>query len=344
MAKNVPKIANISVFFAIFWTLTGSKTLQKHFFYLVEEVLSFDLVGHMWKSVKNWLQEWVLKTYKWKWGRSRWIAYFENYFQKQLGDRYGECPIAFPTKFPTRFPARISHNIFLQNFPKLDPDWLAPHHPIANAKFPPITAFLKLAFSPTPCPAKFSRKISCKNFPQHFPAKFSQAGSWLVGSPSPYSKCWISTNHCLSQIGFPLHPVSQDFPTRFCRKNFPQDFPKLDPDWLAPHHPISNAKFPPITAFLKLVFSPPPCHTRVSLKNFPQDFPARISHKNFPQNFLQHFPQNFPARFSCKNFLPHFLEKFPARFSHKIFPSWILIGWLPITLFQMLNFHQSLLC
>ena len=32
MAKNVPKIA--------------IKTLQKHF-YLVEEVLSFDLVGHM---------------------------------------------------------------------------------------------------------------------------------------------------------------------------------------------------------------------------------------------------------------------------------------------------------
>ena len=91
---------------------------------------------------------------------------------------------------------------------------------------------------------------------------------------------------------FPLLPVPQDFPTRFSCKNFQQDFPKLDPDWLAPNHPIPNAKFPPITTFLKLFFSPPPC----------------------------------PARFSCK-----------------IFPRWILIGWLPITLFQMLNFHQSAL-
>ena len=48
-------------------------------------------------------------------------------------------------------------------------------------------------------------------------------------------------------------------------------------------------------------------------------FPTRISHKIFPQEI-------------------------PTRFSHKIFPSWILIGWLPITLFQMLNFHQLLLC
>ena len=42
------------------------------------------------------------------------------------------------------------------------------------------------------------------------------------------------------------------------------------------------------------------------------------------------------------NFPQHFLQEFPARFSCKIFPSWILIGWLLITLFQMLNFHQSL--
>ena len=92
----------------------------------------------------------------------------------------------------------------------------------------------------------------------------------------------------------------QEFPTRF----FPQDFPKQDPDWLAPHHPIPNTKFPPITASLKLAF---PLHPVL------QDF----LHKIFPQEF-------------------------PARFSHKIFLSWILIGWLPITLFQMLNFHQSL--
>ena len=56
-------------------------------------------------------------------------------------------------------------------------------------------------------------------------------------------------------------------------KIFRQDFPKLDPDWLAPHHPITNAKFPPITAFLKLAFS---------LLPVPQDFPARFSQKIFP--------------------------------------------------------------
>ena len=65
----------------------------------------------------------------------------------------------------------------------------------------------------------------------------------------------------------------QDFPTRFSRKIFPQDFPELDPDWLALHHPIPNATFSPITAFLKLAFS----HLPV--------------------------PQHFPTRFSCKIFL-----------------------------------------
>ena len=142
------------------------------------------------------------------------------------------------------------------------------------------------------------------NFPQHFPQEF----------PARFS-------HKISHKIFPARisckNFPQDFPVIFYHNNFPQDFPKLDPDWLAPHHPIPNAKFPPITACLKLAFPPPPCPTRISCKNFPQDFPARFSRKNFPQEF-------------------------PTRFSHKIFQSWILIGWLPITLFQMLNFHQSL--
>ena len=45
MAKNVPKIADAGAF-CHFRPLTGSKILQKHFV-LVEEVLNFDLVGHM---------------------------------------------------------------------------------------------------------------------------------------------------------------------------------------------------------------------------------------------------------------------------------------------------------
>ena len=206
----------MSAFFAIFRPLTGNKTSPNYFF-LVEEVLSFDLVGHIWKSVKNWLQEWVFNIYKWKLGRSRWIAYLNlNYLQKWFGDRYGE--------FPTAFPTRISHKIFLS--------WIL----IGGL---PITLFQML------------------NFHQSLP--FSN---------------WI----------FPLLLVPQDFPTRFSRNNFPQDFP-----------------------------------ARFSRKNFAQDFPTRFSRNNFPQDF-------------------------PARFSRKIFPSWILIGWLPITLFQMLNFHQSQPC
>ena len=44
------------VFFAIFRPVTTIKTLQKYF-YVVEEVLNFDLVGHMCKLVKNWFQK-----------------------------------------------------------------------------------------------------------------------------------------------------------------------------------------------------------------------------------------------------------------------------------------------
>ena len=163
--------------------------------------------------------------------------------------------------FPQQFLARFSHN-FPQDFPELDTYWLAPHHPIPNAKFPPITAFLKLAFSPPPFPTRISHKI----FPQEFPARFSHKN-------------------------FP-----QDFPTTISHKNFPQDFPELDPDWLSPHHPIPNAKFPPITVFLKLAFFPPP----FPHKNFLQEFPTRIS--------CNIFPQQFPARFSRNNFPQDFSE------------------------------------
>ena len=162
--------------------------------------------------------------------------------------------------FPQDFAATISDKIFLQDFPKLDPDWLAPHHPIPNAKFPPITAFLELAFSPPPFPTTISRK----NFPQ-------------------------------------------DFPTTISHKIFPKDFFQMDPDWLAPHHPIPNAKFPPINPFLKWAFSPPPFPARFSHKIFPQQFSTRFSHNNFLQQF--------PTRFSHNNFP----QDFPTTIYHKIF-------------------------
>ena len=55
MAKNT-NVSNFWHIFAVFRPLTGNKTSLNYFF-LVEEVLSFDLVGHMWKSVKNWLHK-----------------------------------------------------------------------------------------------------------------------------------------------------------------------------------------------------------------------------------------------------------------------------------------------
>ena len=67
---------------------------------------------------------------------------------------------------------------------------------------------------------------------------------------------------------------------------------------------------------------------------------------NFPQHFSQEFPARFPTRFPhkiCRKIFPQdFPQDFPTRFSRNIFLSWILIGCLPITPFQMLNFHQSL--
>ena len=43
---KLPMSAIFGTFFAVFKPFTGTKTLKNHF-YLVEEVLSFNLVGHM---------------------------------------------------------------------------------------------------------------------------------------------------------------------------------------------------------------------------------------------------------------------------------------------------------
>ena len=252
--------------------------------------------------------------------------------------------------YPQDFPARISCKIFPQDFPELDPDWLTPHHPIPNAKFPPITVFLKLAFSLHCCPpARFSRKIFLyAKFPPitEFPTRFSHKIllSWiLIGWLRITLFQMLNFHQSLPFLNwlFPLLPVPQDFPARIS------------------------------AAFLKLAFSPPPCPTRFSCKNFLQEFPTRFFRNNFPQEFPVRFCQKiflswtligwlpitlfqmlnfhqslpflnwlFPSFLSCKIFQ----QDFSVRISYKIFLSWILIGWLPITLFQMLNFHQSLLC
>ena len=302
----MPKIANIGVF-AIVRPLTGNKT-SPNYFMLVEEVLSFDLVGHMWKSVKNWLQEWVFNIYKWKWGRSRWIAYYENYLQKWFRDRYGKFQTAFPTEFPARFSRKISHKIFPQQFPTR----------FSNKNFPQdFPTRISCKIFPQTFPARISHKIflqefpvrcSRKHFPQDFPTRFSRRNfptrishkifpqtfptrisrkifpkdfstrisrkifpSWILIGWLPITLFQMLTFHqslpflnCL----FPLHPVPQDFPARISCKIFPQDFPELDPDCLAPHHPIPNPKFPPITDLLNR----PSYHksAKVSPPTFPQ--------------------------------------------------------------------------
>ena len=110
---------------------------------------------------------------------------------------------------------------------------------------------------PTAFPARFSHKnfptrFSHKNFPQDFPTRFSRK----------------------------IFP--QEFPTRFSHKIFPQDFPELDADWLAPHHPIPNAKFPPITALLNR----PTYHKRskVSPPPFPKSYGNPRSMKKLTLN------------------------------------------------------------
>ena len=112
-------------------------------------------------------------------------------------------------------------------------------------------------------PQEFPTRFSCKNFPQDFPARF----------PTRISQDFLQDFPRFSRKDFPARRFSardfpQDFPARFSCKIFPQDFPKLDPDWLAPHHPIPNAKFPPITALLNR----PTYHksAKVSPPPFPQ--------------------------------------------------------------------------
>ena len=102
-------------------------------------------------------------------------------------------------------------------------------------------------------PATFPARFSCKIFPQHFPTTISHNTSCKIFPQDFPTTIFCNISH---KIFF------QDFSTRISRKFFLQDFPKLDPDWLAPHHPILTAKFPPITPFLKLAFSPSPCPAR----------------------------------------------------------------------------------
>ena len=126
---------------------------------------------------------------------------------------------------------------------------------------------------PTRLPAAFPTGISHKIFLQDFLTRFSCKIflSWILIGWLPIILFQMLNFHqslpFLNWL-FPLLPVSQHFPARISHKIFPQHFPELDLDWLAPHHPIPNAKFPPITALLNM----PTYHksAKVSPPPFPQ--------------------------------------------------------------------------
>ena len=112
---------------------------------------------------------------------------------------------------------------------------------------------------PLDFPQEFDARFSRKNFPQDFPTRFSRK-NFMQDFPTRIS-CKIFPQYFSTRFSH------KNFPARFSCKNFPQDFLELDPDWLAPHHPIPNAKFPPIAALLNR----PTYHKRS--KESPPTFP-----------------------------------------------------------------------
>ena len=86
---------------------------------------------------------------------------------------------------------------------------------------------------------RISSRISCKIFMQEFPTRFSHK-IFPQEFPTRFSRKIFLQDYPTRFCGknFP-----QEFPARFSHKIFSQDFPKLDPDWLATHHPIPNVKF-----------------------------------------------------------------------------------------------------
>ena len=198
----------------------------------------------------------------------------------------GNFPQHFPQEFPTRFPARFSHQDFLQDFPARFSSKIFPQEFPARISRNDFPQRFPTRFSHNIFPQDFPARFSHNNFPQDFPATISH-NNFLQQFPTTIS-CKIFPSFIL--IGwlpmtlfqmlnfhqslpffnwlFPLLLFPQDFPARISHKIFPQDFPELDPDWLAPHDPIPNAKFPPITALLNR----PTYHKRskVSPPPFPQ--------------------------------------------------------------------------
>ena len=147
------------MFFASFRPVTTIKTSKKYF-NLVEEVLSFNLVGHMWKSIKNWLQEWIF-SHKISHSISRSISHkISCSISHKISCRISckiSCSISH--KISCRISCKISHSISC----KISQAgcWLVSSpSPIPNSKFPPITVLLN---GPT---YHKSANVSLPPFPQ----------------------------------------------------------------------------------------------------------------------------------------------------------------------------------
>ena len=75
----------------------------------------------------------------------------------------------------------------------LESDWLSPHHPIPNAKFPPITKLFSKPF-PKPFPKPF-----LKPFPAAFPKPFPK-----IMEVSMLEYDWLAVHHAIPKAKFPL--------------------------------------------------------------------------------------------------------------------------------------------
>ena len=204
--------------------------------------------SYMWKSVKKWLEEWAKSDATFK--KLKPIPNWQGIPQAIPWTISQGIPKAFPEPFPEPFP-----KVFLRH------SWAIPWT---------ISQVIPQAIS-----WGISQGISWassqgipKAFPEPFPEPFPKAfpGHFLSHFPSHSSR--YSLNHFLS-----------NFPRHFLRHSL-SHFHELEADWLPPHPPIPNAKFPPITALL------------IFLSHFLNHFLSQ-----FPRHFLRHFPSHFLNHF-----------------------------------------------
>ena len=192
----------------------------------------------------------------------------------------------------------IAGNIILQEFPaRLCP--VRSSHRKSCGKISLRDKFLQEDVA-----GRFSTRISCKIFPQQFPARF-QATLFLQDFPTRISCKIVGQNSS-----------SKNFPQDFAQKNFLWVFPTT----ILPEHFLQDV---PTRISHKIVQDLP---TSLSWDNSPAGFSHKIFPQEFPTRFpatfsfniiLQVFPTTISCNISCKFFPQQFPATFPARFSRK---------------------------